>query len=495
MKKWIVLMALTVSLSGNASSISVNSINALIKKNNGGWIASETSVSRLSDFEIKRLLGSLDRHEGNGLYEDRTKSNEALDWRNVNGTNWIGPVLDQGRCGACAAFASVATLEAQYRISSKLSWLNPTFSPQQLFNCGGASCNRGWTPLSAAYFLKTKGIVDLSCVPYESGVTGEDVKCQKNFCQDQAERTYKILDYSSPSDGGGTMSEVKKALTNGPLLTDMSVYEDFMVYSSGIYKSVSNKFLGYHAISIVGFNDEGRYWIVRNSWGTDWGEGGFVRISYDDKSGIGENTWAFETAKENNYISITSPTDHQYVSGVQTIKVNLEKPATSEVVVRSENGESLNLIACQGVATQECTETVDTAKLKDGRYEIYAKSDKKRSQVREFLVVNHEPQTSISFTGTGGVDLSKPQKGKIEFDIDVKASPVIPQRVTFVIEDLSGKAIVNKVTKQVVEHMRLSFKTNTIPNGSYKIYYVAETPFNGVMIKAVSNKETLISNN
>ncbi|MBC7540378.1 MAG: hypothetical protein H7177_12160, partial [Rhizobacter sp.] len=94
-----------------------------------------------------------------------------------------------------------------------------------------------------------------------------------------------------------------------------------------------------------------------------------------------------------------------------------------------------------------------------------------------------------------GVDLSKPQKDRIEFDIDINASPVIPQRVTFYVEDSSGKIVATRLTTQVVEHMRLGFRTNTIPNGNYKIYYVAETPFNGVMSKAVSNKETLISKN
>lgn len=494
MKKWIVLATLVLSLSAQASSISVNSINTLIKKNNAGWIARENSISRLSDFEIKRLLGSNDMPEGNGLYEDRTKSNGAMDWRDVGGTNWLGPVMNQGNCGSCVAFASVATLEAQYRINSTLPWLTPTFSPQQLFNCGGGSCGWGWMPGSAANFLKTKGVVDSSCAPYDSGSTGEDVQCKKNFCQNQSERTYRIANFTMPSGGGGAAEKVKEALKKGPLVTTLTVYEDFLVYSSGIYKSVSSKRAGGHAVSLVGFNDEGRYWIVRNSWGPDWGENGFIRVSYDDKSGIGDSTWSYETRAEDNYISIANPIDHQYVSGVETIQVKLAKPAASEVVITGET-DTMNIVSCQGTTTSECGMAIDTQKLKDGRYEVYAKSGDKKSQVREFLVVNHEPQTSISFAGARGVDLKKPQKDRIEFDIDVKASPVIPQKVTFIVEDSTGKIIVKRVTDQVVEHMRLGFRTNTIANGSYKIYYIAETPFNGSMSQAKSNVETLMTKN
>jgi C1A family cysteine protease len=494
MKKWISLAMIAFAVSAQASSISVNSINSLIKKNNAGWIARENKVSRMSDYEIKRLLGSNDQPEGGALFEDRTKANESMDWRNVSGVNWLGPVLDQGNCGSCVAFASVATLEAQYRISSNLSWLTSTFSPQQLFNCGGGSCNMGWMPSSAARFLKNKGVVDSSCAPYESGSTGEDVRCQANFCQNQLERTFKISDYNTPSVRGGMSSRVKEALKKGPLLTSMTVYEDFMVYSSGIYKSVSNKKEGGHAVSIVGFNDTERYWIVRNSWGPDWGENGFIRVSYDDKSGIGDNTWAFEIKPEDNYISIVSPSEHEYVSGTHAVKVNLAKPATSDIVVKGDT-DSFTLTACSTTALQECNATVDTTTLKDGRYEVYAKSANKKSQVHEFLVVNHQPQTTIKFAGARGVDLKKPQAGRIEFDIDVNSSPVIPQKVTFYVEDASGKIVASRTTDQVVEHMKLGFRTNTIPNGNYTIYYTAETPFNGAVSRAVSNKETLISKN
>jgi C1A family cysteine protease len=490
----MLLVGSTLSGSVFASSININNINTLIKKNHAGWIARENSISRLNDIEIKRLLGSTDLPTGNALFENRNATADSMDWRNVNGTNWLGPVMNQGNCGSCVAFAAVATLEATYRINSGLIWLAPTFSPQQLFNCGGGACDYGWQPGSAASMLKNKGIVDAACAPYESGSTGQDVQCKKNFCAGQTERTFKISGSTSPSFWGGSAAKVKEALKKGPLVTTLRVYEDFMVYSSGIYKSVSNKAVGGHAVSLVGFNDEERYWIVRNSWGPDWGEQGFIRVSYDDKSGIADSTWAYQTAPEDNYISIQSPAGHEYVSGEKNIQISLSKAAPSEVVITGET-DSVNTVACKAVDSTSCSLSVDTTSLKDGRYEVYAKSNSKKSQVREFLVVNHEPSSTISFAGASGVDLKKAQTGRIEFDIDVKASPVIPQKVTFYVEDESGKVVAKRVTDEVVEQMRLGFRTNTLPNGKYTIYYTAETPFNKNMVVAVSNKEVMTTKN
>ncbi len=494
MKIYLLGLILLSSFSASASSVSVNSINALIKKNNAGWVARDNLISKLSDIEIKRLLGSTDRPSGNALFEDRSVALDSMDWRNVNGTNWLGPVMNQGNCGSCVAFAAVATLEATYRINSALPWLAPTFSPQQLFNCGGGYCDFGWQPGSAAKMLKNKGVVDAACAPYTSGSTGEDILCSKIKCADLAERTYKIAGSTSPSFWGGSASRVKAALKKGPLMTTLTVYEDFLVYSSGIYKSVSGKSVGGHAVSLVGFNDEGRYWIVRNSWGADWGENGFIRVSYDDKSGIADNTWGFQTIAEDNYITIESPASGEYVSGSKSIKVVLSKAAPSEVVIKGES-DSLDLVTCQGADTTSCEMSIETSNLKDGRYEIYAKSNSKKSQVREFLVVNHEPNSTITFSGTSKYDLSKPLKGRVEFNIDIKASPVIPAKVTFFVEDSSGKIVETRVTDVVVEQMLLGFRTTTVPNGKYKIYYTAETPFNGKVVTAVSNKELITINN
>lgn len=344
MKKSIALGLTFLSLTTFAA-VDANKVQSEIRKQNANWIARPTSVSNLSDIEIKRLLGSKDMPVGNELFYDRNKSNESLDWRNVSGTNWLGPVMNQGNCGSCVAFASVATLEARYRISMGPLWANPTFSPQQLFNCGGGACDYGWQPGSAASFLKKTGIVDNACAPYLSGSTGEDVSCSQMKCADQAQRTYKIANFSTPSSWGGNAEKVKAALKTGPLVTTMTVYSDFMTYAGGIYKHVTGGREGGHAISLVGFNDQERYWIIRNSWGTNWGENGFARISYDDDSGIAGSTWAFDINQDKSYFTIVTPEEHTYVSGTTDIKVEMQNP-TATTIHMNGAGETTVLNEC-----------------------------------------------------------------------------------------------------------------------------------------------------
>ena len=62
----------------------------------------------------------------------------------------------------------------------------------------------------------------------------------------------------------------------------MLVYEDFRHYKSGIYSRVSGKYLGGHAVLLVGYNDDEEYFMVKNSWGPDWGEDGYFRIAYSE---------------------------------------------------------------------------------------------------------------------------------------------------------------------------------------------------------------------
>ena len=272
----------------------VQEFNQQIQKQGANWKAGETWVSKLSAKDLKRMLGSNDMPKSTLNYTSSKTATlpASVDWRNQNGINWLGPVMNQGNCGSCVAFSTVATLEAQLSIASGLPWLHPNFSPEQLFACGGGGCDSGWQPASAAKFLKSSGIVDAACAPYTMGSTGNDVSCSQATagCSDAASRTYKITGVATPSGGlfgGGNVDKVKEALTHGPLVTTLTVYTDFLTYTGGIYKNVSGKAEGGHAVSIVGYDDATRVWIVRNSWGPDWGEKGFVRVSWDDKSGVG----------------------------------------------------------------------------------------------------------------------------------------------------------------------------------------------------------------
>lgn len=85
------------------------------------------------------------------------------------------------------------------------------------------------------------------------------------------------------------MDQIKRALvSHGPVSTTFSVYEDFFYYSDGVYQYTYGELLGDHAVLIVGYDDPGHYFIIKNSWGNDWGESGYFRIGYSELASVTE---------------------------------------------------------------------------------------------------------------------------------------------------------------------------------------------------------------
>lgn len=482
MNHWIIGL-ITLVLSSHLFAVDLKTLNQKIKNDSAQWTA--------KSFQREFKMGLDEAPSPYVLFEDRTKALEKWDWRDVDGVNWLGSIMDQGNCGSCVAFASIATLEAQFKIAAGLSWLDPQFSTQQLFNCGGGACSVGWRLAPAAKMLKKEGVVDAACVPYESGVTGQDAWCKKMDCADKKNRITKIYDYQTPGSWGGSMAKLKEAIKKGPVVTGMTVYEDFLFYSSGIYKSVSKKMSGRHAVSIVGFNDVERFWVIRNSWGTEWGEKGFARISYDDKSGIGEDTYAFILKPDQQYIAVTTPENREFVSGEKSVVVNLTESSPGEIIIRG-TGDFMKMDACDETGSKICQHSLDTTTLKDGRYEVFAQSNGKRSMIKEFFVVNNIPETTVTFKGGPGVDLSLAQKGRIEFDINVKSMPVMPKEMEMIIRNEKGEIVVTRQASEVYPEMRLGFRTNALPNGSYKIVFKTRIPVGPKVHETLSNTENLI---
>jgi len=179
---------------------------------------------------------------------------DKFDWRNVNGKNFLPPIRNQGSCGSCWAFSAVGAVEGTYDVEQSAN-LNPDIAEQDLVSCSGAgSCGGGW-PHSALSYVKSHGACEESCFRY----TAYDVACSSK-CSDWSTRLWKIQEYAFVSND---LTEIKRALIcHGPLSVAAMSWM--------------------HAIVLVGYddNDSGGVWIIRNSWGTGWGDGGYGKIRY-----------------------------------------------------------------------------------------------------------------------------------------------------------------------------------------------------------------------
>jgi C1A family cysteine protease len=262
----------------------LDDIRAAIKEKGAKWSAGETSVSKLPPEQRKLRLG-LAKHEITGT--ERLVSVEpplsgltsSFDWRN---NDYVTPVRNQGNCGSCWAFATTAALESYLLIRN--NGLTPdltNLAEQILVSCSRAgSCGGGYID-RASNFIRDTGLPEESCYPY----TATNGNCRK-ACNDWRSNTDWIDSWFYVATTLPTADAIKNALyANGPLVTTMDVYSDFFDYTSGIYSYVHGSYQGGHAILIVGYDDEeGGYFIVKNSWGTGWGEGGFFKIAYSQLS-------------------------------------------------------------------------------------------------------------------------------------------------------------------------------------------------------------------
>jgi hypothetical protein len=199
-----------------------------------------------------------------------------FEWTQKDGLNWMTSVKNQGGCGSCVAFAAVGALEGQLKIQANNSSWGIDLSEQHLFSCGGGTCSGGWYISSALNYLQQYGTPDEACSPYQGG----SGSCS-NSCPDWQSRASKISSWSWVANN---TSAIEAALINGPLVAGFTVYADFYYrYNGGVYHwdHVSQP-VGGHAIVIVGYDQPGQYWIVKNSWGPNWGEKGYFRIGFGE---------------------------------------------------------------------------------------------------------------------------------------------------------------------------------------------------------------------
>ncbi|XP_065210490.1 cathepsin L-like [Planococcus citri] len=205
--------------------------------------------------------------------------------------NWVKEgavtdVKDQGTCASCWDFAAVSwtisTIESHYYLHGPQKKL-VSLSTQQVLDClsatqkyGTNNCKDGGCPASALQYVIDNGGIDAD---QSYGYLGKEGKCQYKLCEKKAAiKDFKIV---MPEDEK-LLKEVVGLI--GPVTCAVNIDDDFRFYSSGIFSSNCCKKKPRsemnHDFVIVGYGSENGvdYWLCKNEWGNDWGEGGYIRI-------------------------------------------------------------------------------------------------------------------------------------------------------------------------------------------------------------------------
>ena len=201
---------------------------------------------------------------------------EFFSWRDVNGTDYTTPIKDQSPAPSCEAYALVAALETMMQYKLRMIYY-PDLSETHLYFYAGGTYKAGYVNLvDAANYLVEHGVPDEGCFPDPHRPYDFPFESLPGW----ENRTVKIRGWGWVDHD---MYAMKKALIeHGPLVVCMIFWRDFYYYHGGVYRHRWGRVAGGHVMAIVGYDDQDRCWIIKNSWGTGWGEHGWLRISYDD---------------------------------------------------------------------------------------------------------------------------------------------------------------------------------------------------------------------
>jgi C1A family cysteine protease len=210
----------------------------------------------------------------NVLPEDAPVPND-IDWRSRGAVN---PVRNQGSCGSCWAFAAIAAIEGAVKVNGKPL---PQLSEQQLVDCSGSAGNKGCAgglPAQAInWAARNGGVCSSSSYPY----AGRDQRCNTGCT--------KAATTGGANGVGASDSGLTNAINGRPVaVAIVASGRAFQSYSSGVFSGPCPGNLD-HAVTAVGFT--GQAYIVRNSWGSSWGQGGYIMMARPQNTCGIQNSW------------------------------------------------------------------------------------------------------------------------------------------------------------------------------------------------------------
>jgi len=210
------------------------------------------------------------------------KTCTSIDWRT---SGIVTPVKNQGQCGSCWSFSATGNMEGQW---AKAKGNLVSLSEEELVQCsasaGNQGCNGGLMDSAFEWVIENGGIDSEANYPYTSGggVTGK--------CKDALKRQ-KVASFSTHKDLPNDEKEMAAwVCENGPLSIAVDALS-WQTYTGGVMTKCGGTALD-HGVLIVGFSETSSppYWIIKNSWGTSWGESGYIRVEmFKNECGLNQS--------------------------------------------------------------------------------------------------------------------------------------------------------------------------------------------------------------
>lgn len=241
-----------------------------------GLVTYSKAVNRFTDMDITEVIGG-------GLLAPNFTSGEVYvpggnleiepkDWRSVPGV--VTPVKDQGDCNSCWAFAVTGAMEGQWALRNYRSF---SLSEQQLIDCssryGNQGCVGGLMSYAYSYIHGAGGLETEQSYPYR----GKDMSC--SFDKQKAVANLNGFQYIIR----GLESDLTDAVAHiGPVAASVMATENFKSYHGGVFVDPTcNTYDLNHGVLVVGFGEAAGlpFYILKNSWGTKFGESGYMRMA------------------------------------------------------------------------------------------------------------------------------------------------------------------------------------------------------------------------
>jgi len=213
-----------------------------------------------------------------------------VDWR-----NFTTPVKNQGQCGSCWAFCTTEMIESYYAIETgnilNLSAQQVTSCTPNPLSCGGTGGCQGSIAQLGFTYIQLFGHQTEADYPYTSGTTMATGDCGYDYTNSPPAVGITGYNMLPTNDQDAVMTHLAEV---GPLAVAVAA-SGWSSYSGGIFTGCSfdSNIALNHAVQLVGYGTDeslGDFWLVRNSWGTGWGEGGFIRLQRQGEAQCGTDS-------------------------------------------------------------------------------------------------------------------------------------------------------------------------------------------------------------